>query len=107
MFEDLFDGISFLWSWRWPTVKGEITEAITERIGTGRHEKYRLAIAYKFTLGNDGPYSGESFWSPAFLQKRRVIAARRKFRPRQRVTVHYRRDDPSINRLDRSVWRGL
>lgn len=86
--------------------KGEVTEALAERIQHSRGgDTFRLAVAYKFSLGEDGPYTGESFWQPSFCQKRRVIAKRRKFRPRKQILVRYRRDDASINRLDHSVWR--
>ena len=107
MFEELFDSISFVWSFRWPTAQGEVTDALAERVGSGRDEKFRLSIAYKFSIGDDGPYSGESLWSPAFCMKRRVLGARRKFRVHKPVSVRYRPDDPSVNCLDRSTWREL
>jgi hypothetical protein len=107
VFDDLYDAALFLFSWRWPTVGGEITVDI-ERIRHSRvRDTFRLAVAYKFSLGDDGPYTGESFWEPAFFAKRRVAAARHKLRTRQPVTVRYRRDDPSVNRLDRQSWRGV
>ena len=108
MFGDLYDAVSFLFSWRWPRVDGEITAVDVERIRHTRgRDTFRLAVAYEFSLGDDGPYTGESFWAPAFCMNRRVIAARRKRRVRQAVVVRYRRDDPSVNRLDRQVWKGL
>jgi len=108
MFEDLVDSISKLWSWRWPEVDGEITETIVERIKHGRDNfTYRLGIAFVFSVNADGPYTGEDFWSPAFFGKRRVSAAAHKFHKHQQVLVRYRPSDPSINRLDRSVWRDL
>jgi hypothetical protein len=108
MFEELYDRLSMLWSWRWPTATGEVTEALAERLQHGNQgNTFRLAVAYEFSLAEDGPYTGESFWTPAFCQKRRVISARRKFRRHQKVYVRYRPNDASINKLDRSVWRGL
>ena len=108
MFEDLYDSISFLWSWRWPSTEGQVTGADIERIKRSRGaEKIRLAIAYKFSVGDDGPYTGESFWEPFFFPRKRVAAARHTFHLRRSVIVHYRADDPSVNRLDRSVWRDL
>jgi hypothetical protein len=66
MFEDLYDALSFLGSWRWPTAKGQVTEVDVERLSHQRGpDTLRLSIAYKFSLGNDGPYTGESFWEPA------------------------------------------
>jgi hypothetical protein len=105
MFGDLYDTLSYLWSWRWPVAQGDVTAVDVERIQRGRDTTYRLAIAYEFSLGADGPYTGESFWRPAFLARRRVQSKAREFHRRQPVTVRYRPDDPSVNRLDRTVWR--
>ena len=108
MFEDLYNALSYLWSWNWPTAQGQVTEVIIERITHTRNAKtVRLSVTYKFFVGTDGPYTGESFWSPAYCGNQRVIAARRKIRMRQPMQVHYRSDDPSVNRLSRSVWQGL
>jgi hypothetical protein len=79
-----------------------------ERIEHSRGDvRLRLAIAYKSSVNGDGPYTGESFWNPAFFVNRRVLAARHKIRVRQPVIVRYRTDDPSLNRLDRRVWESL
>jgi hypothetical protein len=108
MFEDVYDGLSFCWSWHWPRCGGEITAVDVERKpDTNGNVALRLAVAYKFSSGDDGPYTGESFWQPAFCVNKGVIAARRKMRIPQKVIVCYRPDDPSVNRLDRGVWRGL
>ena len=81
MFDDLYDAVSVLWSWRWPVADGEITAVDIERTrdSDGR-QSIRLAVAYKFSIGDDGPYTGESFWTPAFAPKTRVARARRRFR---------------------------
>jgi len=108
MFEDLYDAVSFLWSWTWPTVDGNVTEVLVERIKHNRNpDTFRLSVTYEFSVGADGPYTGESFWAPAFCRNRRVTAARHKIHNHQRVLVRYRRDDPSVNNLDRSAWEGL
>lgn len=108
MFDDLYDSLSLLWSWRWPEAVGEITAVDVERIRHYRsRDTLRLAIAYKFSLGDDGPYTGEDFWEPSFFVNRRVSAARHKIHIRQQVCVHYRPDDPSVNKLDRRVWQDL
>lgn len=105
MFDDLYDALSTLWSWSWPTANGEATVVEVERLRRGRNgDTLRLCVAYEFSVGNDGPYTGESFWAPIFFGNRRVVAARHKIHVRQRVLVRYRADDPSVNRLDRSVW---
>jgi len=84
---------------------GEVTAVDMERIkDSERGETFRLAVAYKFSIGNDGPYTGESFWQPAFFSKKRVLAARHNVRVHQQVMVRYRPDDPSVNKLDRRVW---
>jgi hypothetical protein len=108
MFDDLYDALSVFWSWKWPTANGQVTEVLAERIRHPRGgDTFRLSVAFKFSIGEDGPYTGESFWAPAFCQKKRVIAGRRKTRTGQNVLVRYRSDDPSVNRLDSSVWRRL
>ena len=108
MFSDLYNAVSFLWSWSWPTVDGEVTEVIVERIRHSRNpDTLRLSVTYEFSIGSDGPYTGESFWAPAFCRKRRVVASRHKMHTHKRVLVRYRKDDPSVNRLDWSVWREL
>ncbi len=108
MFDDLRDSVSFLWSWRWPYTEGQVTAADIERIKRSRgFETFRLAIAYEFSVGDDGPYTGESFWQPLFFPRKRVAAARHKFHLHRSVTVRYRADDPSVNRLDRSAWQDL
>jgi hypothetical protein len=108
MFDDLRDALSFLGSWRWPETMGEVTAVDVESIEHSRGDvRLRLAIAYKFSVNGDGPYTGESFWNPAFFVNRRVRAARHKIRVRQPVIVRYRTDDPSVNRLDRRVWESL
>ena len=103
MFEDLYDAISRLWSDKWPIADGEVSEVILDN----NSDTIRLAIAYEFSVGSDGPYTGESFWRPLFPSMKRMQNAKRKFHRRQRVTVRYRSDDPSVNRLDGRVWQDL
>jgi hypothetical protein len=109
MLEDLYDSASLIFSHWWPRAQGEITEVGIERIpsGTGGRDTVRLAVAYKFLVGNDGPYTGESFWNPPRFTNKKIIAARHNLRRRQAVIVRYRPDDPSVNRLASSVWRSL
>jgi uncharacterized protein DUF3592 len=105
MFEELYDRMSLLFSWGWPTATGEITAVDVERVGDQQHHRFRLAVAYKFWVAGDGPYTGESFWDPKICSYKRVLAARHKVRVRRRVLVRYRPDDPSVNTVDRDVWR--
>jgi len=109
MFEDLYDAVSMLWSWRWPIAEGEVTEVLLERFRSkiNNKDRVRLAVAYEFSVGADGPYTGESFWQPVFPFTKRMQSAKGKFHRHQRVPVRYRSDDPSVNKLDRRAWRDL
>jgi hypothetical protein len=108
MFEDLYNTISRLWCWTWPCAEGKVTEVLGEHISFRATEKRaRLSVTYEFSVGNDGPYTGECFWTPIFFSISRVASARRKVHRRQRVRVRYRADDPSVNTLDGGVARLL
>jgi len=106
MFEDLYDAISFLRSNKWPTVEAEITAVELERIATRRSkDRFRLSVAYKFYLGEDGPYTGVSFWEPPrSWPEERVDSAKGTFQVGQRRVVRYRPDDASVNVLDKAAW---
>jgi hypothetical protein len=107
MFADLYDAVSLLLSWRWPETPGEVTAVDVESVKDSEGvQTFRLAVAYKFSIGNDGPYTGESFWQPIF-SKKRVLMARRNIRVHQQIVVRYRPNDPSVNKLDRRVWQSL
>ncbi len=68
MFNDLYDAISLLWSWRWPVAEGEVTAVDIERMRHDRNsDTARLAVAYEFSVGDDGPYTGECFWGARIL----------------------------------------
>jgi hypothetical protein len=110
MFEDLFDELSKLWSWRWPMVEGKVVTVEIERLHEETSsEVARLCVVYSFCVGDDGPYGGEGFWKPPFTltAAKRLNRARQKLRAGNAVLVRYRPDDPSINRLDRRVWRDI
>ena len=102
MFSDLYDYVSLMFYWRWPKADGVITTVDLRRVGDGQ----RLVVVYKFSLQDDGPYTGESAWSP-LLGNMDLMNISEILRPGQAVTIRYRRDNPSVNRLDRSVWRDL
>jgi hypothetical protein len=52
MFNDLYDAISRLWSWRWPLAEGEVTAVDIERMRHDRNsETARIAVAYEFSVG--------------------------------------------------------
>ena len=109
MFEALYDRISLLWAWQWPTANGEVTEVVAERLlrHGNKGDTFRLSVTYKFSIGSDGPYTGESFWSLSFCTVRRVRAARHKIHKRQHVLVRYRADDPSVDTLHPGIWQDL
>lgn len=94
-----------LGTWRWPLARGRITAIDVERNREKRTA--RLAVAYEFSVGADGPYTGESFWRPQFAEEKGVGIARKRLRLHQEVTVRYRPDDPSVNSLDGGVSRLL
>ena len=104
MFRDLFDQVSSLFSWRWPIRDGEIT-AVGVRYDDFA-KGYRLAVLYKFDVGSDGPYTGESL-SPLSLDSRDVMNMNEQFRIGSSIPVRYRPDDPSVNMLDRNAWQVL
>jgi hypothetical protein len=108
MFSDLYDVVSLLWCWRWPVAEGELTAIEIEPFGIKPDkDTIHLAVAYEFSVGNDGPFTGETFWRPLFPSVKRMLDAKDRLHISQQVLVRYRSDDPSVNRLDRRVWQDL
>jgi hypothetical protein len=99
MFSDLYDWISLLFYRRWPRVEGKIT-AVRSLGGSGR-----LFLEYRFSLGEES-YIGEA-GCPAWFVGTAAINMSERFPVGQPVTVRYRKDNPSVNKLDRSVWQDL
>ncbi|HWX56024.1 MAG TPA: DUF3592 domain-containing protein [Verrucomicrobiae bacterium] len=108
MFGYLYNALSFLLSRWWPVADGQITAVDIERTGD-RDQYVRLSVAYKFSIGDDGPYTGENSWIPmmAWNQVSAMRKVRRRLHLRQRVKVRYRRNDPSVNTLDGGVGKLL
>lgn len=106
MFKDLYDSLSRLFSWRWHAAGGEITAIDTSGIDAHGSDELNiyLGVAYKFLVDNDGPYTGETYWS---MLPKRAFALRDTLRIGQAVVVRYRADDPSVNKLDRRCRREL
>ncbi len=106
MFEDVYDSISKIFSSRWPNCEGEITaidvDVVPRHEQRGSAEGLRLAVAYKFSLGEDGPYTGEYFWDPGSAES--VLDAKEQLKVGQSATVRYRRDKPSVSTLDTQSW---
>jgi hypothetical protein len=99
MFDELYENISRMFSRGWPTSDGLITGVYVEPIQRGQIE-----VAYEFSVGSDGPYTGQSsppFWfgGTSVVNADAMVG--------QAVTVRYRRSDPSVNTLDRGFWQGL
>jgi Protein of unknown function (DUF3592) len=99
MFSDLCDYISLLFYRRWPSVEGEIT-AVRILGGSGR-----LLVEYSFSL-EDRSYIGEG-GCPSWSVGTAAVNIHEKFPIGQSVTIRYRPDNPSVNKLDRSVWQDL
>jgi len=90
MFSDLYDSISLLFSWSWPKTKAVITAVGARGVGEG----YRLVVEYKFSIGDEGPYTGES----------ECLGFNESLRTGEPITIRYRRNNPSVNKVDSSVW---
>lgn len=105
MFRNLYDYISLMLSWCWPKVEGLITAVDLRTVANGDAgaNTLRLVITFEFCLGDDGPYTGES-WSP-YLGDINLMDVNQQLRTGRPVVVRYRPDDPSVNRLDRSAWQ--
>jgi hypothetical protein len=101
MFNLLYDRVSLMFSQRWPRKEGRITAV---DIRTGRWAQ--IVIVYEFLVGNDGPYTGES-GSPDWFNGTDVIRIHERLPIGKTVTIRYRTDNPTVNRLDPSVWHEL
>lgn len=89
MFEDLRDYLSKLCFWRLPTTEGTIT-GIERDPGGGR-----ILIHYRFFVGDDGPFTG------VHVAEGLPLPGVKDLNVGQKITVRYRRDDPSVNMPDR------
>ena len=63
-----------------------------------------LVVIYEFSLSDDGPYTGRSAMPSDGTD---LTSINESLRIGKEVAVRYRRDDPSVNKLDRSVWQNL
>lgn len=110
MFEALWDELSRLGSWRWPVAQGEVTYAELEEFSGGDGgAELRLSVTYKFSIGADGPYTGEAFWQPRWswngLEK--LQDALKEMHIGRPVGVRYKPNDPSVNQLHGGIDRLL
>ena len=65
-----------------------------------------VVVTYGFSLSDDGPYTGESY-APSWFGGTDVISISKKLAVGQKVMIRYRPDRPSLNTIDRSVWKDL
>jgi hypothetical protein len=65
-----------------------------------------VVVTYEFSLCDDGPYTGESY-APSWFGGTGVISISEKLTVGPKVRIRYRPDRPSLNTLDRSVWKDL
>lgn len=70
--------------------------------GKGLH----VRIAYEFSVGTDGPYTGESC-CPTSFGGTDVMDVNGKFNIGGSIAVRYKRTDPSVNKVDPSYWKDL
>lgn len=102
MFEELREGVSKLFSWRWPSCDGVIVSVDTQAGSVSRYGGgLVLVIGYEF-LAKNAHYSGEYFWEPA--SPAAVLAARDQLKIGQPLSVRYRPDDPNVNVLDPGIF---
>ncbi len=99
MFSDLYDYISLLLYWLWPSVEGQIT-AVRILGGSGR-----FLVEYKFSLEMD--LTSVKPVALLGLSARQLSTFNETFPIGQSMTVRYRPDNPSVNKLDRSVWQNI
>ena len=101
MLKNLYDDFSLMFYRRWPKAEGKIT-AVDICPGT----EPDVVIVYEFSVGDDGPYTGES--SPPYsFDGTTVMDIERTLSVGKSVWIRYRLDDPSVNKLDPSFWEDL
>lgn len=109
MFDDLFGYVTSLFSWRWPVAQGVVTNVevmfVPSRFKPGRSVP-KVEVAYTFSVGDDGPYTGETIWTLYWTASPKLISSiQNEFGVNKPVTVRYLPKDPSVNKLDRSTWQ--
>ena len=94
MFKNLYDALSIFFSRWWHMARGKITAVDVEEVRSDEDSYSRLAVAYKSSVGEDGPYTGESFWRPSLSldEENRLASAKRQLDDRRAVVVRYSPD---------------
>ena len=99
MFSDLYDSSSLLFSRSWPEAEGVITAG---GVRAADRDGYYLVVEYKFSVGDDGPYTGESKCPLAYVGD--ATQLNEKVHVGEPITIRYRRDNLSVNKLENRMW---
>ena len=101
MFSELFETISLVFSRRWPTAEGTITA-----VDLGYGKGLNITVVYEFSVGDDGPYTGETR-SPSWFGGTDVLNISKQLAVGNTIMIRYRVDNPSVSKLDPSIWKDL
>jgi hypothetical protein len=102
VFEDLRDAAVLLFSRNWPIAEGSITRVYVDPYERG----FYLRVAYEFSIGTDGPYTGESS-CPTWFGGTDVMDINESFKIGSVVPIRYKATNPSVNKIDPSFWSDL
>lgn len=100
---------SSLASWRWPIAQGQVVMAEIEYENTPLGGPAVL-VSYKFRVGDDGPYTGDVWWSPKLSTgvDEKLLEAERRLFVGCAIDVRYKPSDPTANTADvDKVMRGV
>ena len=94
----LSPGRKFLGLRDWPIAQGQITG--WNRIQ--RDKENFVIVSYKFSVGDDGPYTGQESWQPSMKFRGQDLAdnAERLLFDGRSIDVRYKPSDPSENTVD-------
>ena len=92
---------SSLASWRWPIAQGQVVAAELEYENTPLGGPAVL-VSYKFHVGDDGPYTGDVWWSPKLSMgaDEKLLEAERRLFVGSAIDVRYKPSDPATNTAD-------
>ncbi len=99
MSSELYDNISLLFCWLWPMAEGCITSVYVDPSQGGR-----ISLAYEFSIGNDGPYTGQG--SPPFWFGGTTLMNTEKMLG-EKVIVRYKTSNRSVSTIDWGFWKDL
>jgi Protein of unknown function (DUF3592) len=102
VFRELYNGASMMLSWGWPVAEGVITAVRVDPCRSG----LQVVLDYEFSVNGQGPYT-EASSAPSWFGATEVMDIQKTFRIGRALAIRYRRDDPSVNRIDWRRWQGL